>query len=173
MKPLRQSYRRTELRRNWVMKTILKIGAAALALSMVTTASAFAQAGQMNSTPAGQGTMPASGQMDNQSGQSMTGQGGMAAPGAATPDQGSMGQGAAQGGMTTGSAETADTPSGSPPSTYPRCTHKGQDRCMQDAANTDSHHMRHRMMMKSKKSTDTNAEASAPAAANTPPAPGQ
>ena len=166
------------------MKTMLKLGAAALALSMMTTASAFAQAGQ-TAAPAAQGAMPGSGQMDSQSDPGMAGQGGMAAPGAQAPapgpDQGSMSQGgmgqggmgqgsmsngaAPQGGMTTGAAATGNTPAGSPPATYPRCTHKGEDRCIQEASNGGSHHMKHHMM-KPKTSTDATDT-------STPPAPGQ
>jgi hypothetical protein len=69
--------------------------------------------------------------------------------------------------MTANAAQTADTPAGSPPSTYPACKHKGEDRCMQEASISGSHHMK-RHMMKSKKSTDASdmSGASAPA---TPP----
>jgi hypothetical protein len=125
------------------MKKILKIGAAALALSLMASASAFAQANPTDAAPAGQGG---------------------ATSGAPTPDQGGMSPGStaaaptpAQGAMTANAAETADTPAGSPPATYPACKHKGEDRCMQEASNSGSHHMRHRMMK-------------SPA---TPPAPGQ
>ena len=47
-----------------------------------------------------------------------------------------MGSGAAAGGsapMDTSTAQTANTPSPAPGS-YPKCTHKGQDRCMQAGA---------------------------------------
>jgi hypothetical protein len=153
------------------MKTALKIGAAALALSLMTSAAAFAQANQTNATPgmgappatdampatgapAGQGAMPGSSAMDSQSGG--------ATPPSAT-DQSSA---------TASAAETANTPAGSPPSTYPVCKHKGEDRCMQEASLSGSHHMRHRIM-KPKTSMDAAPDASGAAAPATPPAPGQ
>jgi hypothetical protein len=74
--------------------------------------------------------------------------------------------------MSASVTETANTPAGSPPATYPRCTHKGEDRCMQEASMAGSHHMRHRMM-KPKTSTDTTSDTSGAAAPATPPAPGQ
>jgi len=153
------------------MKTVVKIGAAALALSLMTSAAAFAQADQTNATPAtgapaGQGAMSGSSAMDSQSGGEMAGQGGPTAPNA-------MGTSATdQGGMSARAAETADTPAGSPPSTYPVCKHKGEDRCMQEASLSGSHHMKHHMM-KSKTSKDTTSDTSGAAAPATPPAPGQ
>jgi hypothetical protein len=59
--------------------------------------------------------------------------------------------------MSTSAAETADTPAGSPPATYPRCSHKGEDRCSQEASSGGMHHMK-RHVMKSKTTTDTSGE---------------
>jgi hypothetical protein len=68
--------------------------------------------------------------------------------------------------------ETANTPAGSPPATYPACKHKGEDRCMQEASISGSHHMKHHMT-KSKKSTDAASDTSGATTPATPPAPGQ
>jgi hypothetical protein len=154
------------------MKTAFKIGAAALALSMMASASAFAQSTQTNTAPtdaapataapAGQGMTSGAPPVDSQSLPPTSGQG------AATPDTTS--QGAMQGGATASAAETADTPAGSPPSTYPACKHKGEDRCVQEASNSGMHHMK-RHMMKSKKATDTTSDMSGASAPATPPAP--
>jgi hypothetical protein len=70
---------------------------------------------------------------------------------------------------TASAAETANTPAGSPPATYPVCKHKGEDRCIQEASNTESHHMKHHMM-KTKTSPDAPADASGASAPTTPPA---
>jgi hypothetical protein len=143
----RQAYWRAEQRRKWVMKTVLKIGAAALALSLMASASAFAQ-----TEPA---APPAAGAMDSQSGQSMPAQGAPSAPS----------------GMAASTTMTANTPEGTPPASYPPCTKKGEDRCMQEASASGAHKMKHHMMKSKKSSTETSSsEMSAPA---TPPAPGQ
>lgn len=165
------------------MKTMLKIGAAALALSMMASASAFAQTPQTNAAPAGQGMTTGSAPMDSQSGQSMPGQGGATTPDATTsaapppaapttgaPDQAASTQASVQGGAAPSAAETANTPAGSPPATYPVCKHKGEDRCIQEASNGAPHHVKHHVM-KSKTSTDAASDTTgAPA---TPLAPGQ
>jgi hypothetical protein len=74
--------------------------------------------------------------------------------------------------MAPSAVEIANTPAGSPPATYPACKHKGEDRCIQEASISGSHHMRHRMTT-SKKSTAAMPDMSGAAAPATPPAPGQ
>jgi hypothetical protein len=150
------------------MKTILNIGAAALALSLMAGASAFAQnTSSANSAPAAQTGMSGSPAMDSQSGQSMAAQGGAATPD--TMNQGAMAQGSDQGGMSANTAETANTPAGSPPATYPACKHKGEDRCMQEASISGSHRVKHHVV-KSKKSTEGASDTSGASAPATPPA---
>jgi hypothetical protein len=155
------------------MKTILKIGAAALALSLMTGASAFAQnaapanAAPDTTAPAAQSGMSGSPAMESQSGQPMSGQGGAATPD--TMNQGATAQGSGQGGMSANTAETANTPAGAPPATYPACKHKGEDRCMQEASISGSHRVKHHVV-KSKKSTAGASDMSGAAAPATPPA---